>query len=160
MGATVEIAAIHGVVCTPLRQIPDERGAVLHMLRSDDPEFIQFGECYFSEVLPGAVKAWKRHRLQTQNLVAPVGRIRLVIYDGRVGSPTKGVLQVVELGRPDAYIRMKIPPNLWYGFVCISPTPALIVNCADIPHAQDESERLALDDPSIPYVWTRKHEVK
>ena len=53
---------IDGVVITELRQISDERGSVLHMFRCDSPEFVRFGECYFSELLPGAVKAWKRNR--------------------------------------------------------------------------------------------------
>ena len=93
---------IHGVLISPLKQFSDQRGSVLQMLRSDAPEFVNFGECYFSEVLPGAIKAWKRHRAQTQNLAVPVGRIRLVIYDDRESSTTRGEVRVLELGRPDA----------------------------------------------------------
>jgi dTDP-4-dehydrorhamnose 3,5-epimerase len=146
-------APIDGVVVTALRQITDDRGSVLHMLRSDASDFERFGECYFSEVLPGAVKAWKRHRLQTQNLVVPVGRVRLVIYDVREISPSRGKLFVAELGRPDAYFRVRIPPGLWYGFACISESPALLANCADRPHEAAESETLPLSDPAIPYSW-------
>ena len=124
---------IEGVTLTALREISDERGAVLHMLRCDAPEFTNFGECYFSEVMPGAVKAWKRHRIQTQNLAVPVGRIRVVIYDERESSSTRGQVQALELGRPDVYLRLKIPPSLWYGFTCVSATPALLANCADLP---------------------------
>ena len=137
--APVEIL-IEGVTLTELRQIGDERGAVLHMLRCDSPEFTRFGECYFSEVLPGAVKAWKRHRAQTQNLAVPVGRIRLAIYDDREGSSTQRHMQVLDLGRPDTYLRVRIPPGLWYGFACIGETPALLANCADLPHDPGESE--------------------
>lgn len=137
-----------------LRQIPDERGAVLHMLRCDAPEFTHFGECYFSEIVPGAVKAWKRHRAQTQTLAVPVGRIRMVLYDDRQGSTTKDRIQVLELGRPDSYRRLRIPPGLWYGFSCISAMPALIVNCTDTPHDSTESELKPLDYPNIPYHWT------
>lgn len=146
-------AQIDGVVLTELRQICDERGAVLHMLRSDAAEFRRFGECYFSEVLPGAVKAWKRHRLQAQNFAVPVGRIRLAIYDDREGSSTRGKLKVIELGRPDAYLRVHVPAGLWYGFSCISRTPALLANCADFPHDPAESEVARIDDPAIPYLW-------
>lgn len=145
---------IEGVTLTVLRQICNERGSVLHMMRNDDPAFTHFGECYFSEVLPGAVKAWKRHREQTQNLAVPSGRIRLVIYDVRENSATRGCLQILELGRPDAYLRIQIPPNLWYGFTCISTEPALLSNCADLPHDPTESDVLPEYDPSIPYKWT------
>ena len=144
---------IDGVIITELRQIGDERGAVLHMLRCDAPEFKGFGECYFSEVLPGAVKAWKRHRTQTQNLAVPVGRIRLVIYDDRERSTTRGEVRALELGRPDAYLRLQIPPGLWYGFACVGATPALIANCADLPHDPADGEVRPLNDPTIPYAW-------
>ena len=144
---------IEGLTLTELRQISDGRGAVLHMLRCDAPEFTRFGECYFSEVLPGAVKAWKCHRVQTQDLAVPIGRIRVVIYDDREGAATRGQVQVLELGRPDAYLRLRIPPGLWFGFACLSDAPALLVNCADLPHDPKESEERPIDDPGIPYQW-------
>lgn len=147
------LVRMSGVSITELRQITDERGAVLHMLRADSPDFVRFGECYFSEVAPGAVKAWKRHREQTQNLAVPVGRLRLVIYDNRVGSVTRGALSVLELGRPDAYFRVTIPPGLWYGFAAIGSTPALLANCADHAHDPRESESIPKDDPTVPYAW-------
>jgi dTDP-4-amino-4,6-dideoxygalactose transaminase/dTDP-4-dehydrorhamnose 3,5-epimerase-like enzyme len=146
--------AIEGVTLTLLREIADERGAVLHMLRADSPEFTRFGECYFSEVRPGMVKAWKRHRLQTQTFAVPIGRIRLVIFDDREGSDTHGQLQVLELGRPDAYFRLQIRPNLWYGFGCLGETPALVANCTDLPHQPSESEARSADDSLIPYQWS------
>ena len=144
---------IDDVVLTELKQFSDERGTLLHMLRNDDPIFTTFGECYFSEVLPGAVKAWKLHHNQTQNFSVPVGRIKLVIYDNRKNSISNGNLQYVNLGRPDSYFRIMIPPGLWYGFTCISEMPALLVNCADIPHDPQESEIRMLDDISIPHRW-------
>ena len=147
------LSPIDGVTTVKLRQLVDEHGAVLHMLRNDAPDFMKFGECYFSEVLPGAIKAWKLHREQTQNLAVPVGRVRLVIYDDRVGSSTRRNLQIHELGRPDAYLRVKIPPGLWYGFACIGHTPALLANCADLPHDPTESARKPAFDSSIPYDW-------
>lgn len=150
--------SIDGVTVTQLRQINDARGAVLHMLRSDVPEFTQFGECYFSEVLPNAIKAWKRHRTQTQNLAVPVGRARFVIYDEREESATRGQLLVLELGRPDAYCRLRIPPGLWYGFAALGNVPALVANCADSPHQPDESEARPSEDGRIPYRWAPQPE--
>lgn len=154
MDSTVQTTSrIDGVVISELRQIIDLRGSVLHMFRCDAPTFTRFGECYFSEVFPGVVKAWKRHRIQTQNVAVPVGRARLVIYDDRQTSESRGQLEVFELGRPDAYIRVQIPPLVWYGFACTSKTPALIANCVDVPHNPDESEHLCVDHPKIPYDW-------
>lgn len=153
MGDVIASSLIDGVTITPLREISGELGSVLHMLRADAPEFTTFGECYFSEVLPGAVKAWKRHREQTQNLAVPVGRIRLVTYDDREGSLTRGRVQALELGRPDAYWRIRLPPGLWYGFACAGDRPALLVNCADRPHDPTEGQTAPSDSPLVPYRW-------
>jgi dTDP-4-amino-4,6-dideoxygalactose transaminase/dTDP-4-dehydrorhamnose 3,5-epimerase-like enzyme len=151
---------IAGINLTELRQIGDARGAVLHMLRADAVDFTQFGECYFSEVFPGAVKAWKKHTLQTQNLAVPVGRIKFVLYDDREGSETRGQVEVLELGRPDAYQRLQIPPGIWYGFSCLSDSAAMLANCADLPHDPAEGEVRPVDDPAIPYHWTARDDAR
>ena len=144
---------IAGVYCSTLKQISDERGSVLHVLRNDSPDFKKFGECYFSEIFTCAVKAWKCHKLQTQFLAVPVGRVRFVLFDERQDSTTLGKLQFLELGRPDMYCRLRIPPGIWYGFRCISEGNALIVNCTDIPFDSEERLSRKLDDESIPYQW-------
>lgn len=153
-----DLIRIDGVTIVELRELADERGAVLHMLRNDAADFKRFGECYFSEVFSGSIKAWKLHHKQTQNLAVPVGRIRLVIYDDRLDSVTRGNLQIQELGRPDAYLRVQIPPGLWYGFRGISTETSLVANCASIPHDPKEIERKTPFDPTIPYDWAIKHQ--
>lgn len=142
-----------GVVLQPRREIRDPRGAVLHMLRADAPEFSRFGEIYFSEILPGFVKAWKRHRLQTPHLIVPVGRVEFVIADDRAGSPTFGLIARLTLGRPDHYDLLIIPPGLWYGWRTIGETPALIANCADRTHDPSESELSDRPGTLGPFAW-------
>jgi len=148
-----KINNIQGVKITPLREISDSRGSVLHMLRSDADDFLDFGECYFSEVLPGAIKAWKYHYTQVQNIAVPSGLMRLVLFDGRDSSITYGNILELELGRPEAYKRVKIPPKVWYGFACLSSMPAILVNCANIPHDPGDTKKLDIDDNYIPYTW-------
>jgi len=106
---------IKGVEIHPLRQIPDERGKVMHMLRRDDPWFSEFGEIYFSVVFPGAIKAWHLHTRMTLNYAVPSGRIKLVLYDDRDGSPTRGELQEIFTGE-DSYALITVPPGVWNGF--------------------------------------------
>ncbi len=155
MGAKLNIIStkIDGVTITDLSQISDSRGSVLHMLRSDSEDFVGFGECYFSEVFPDSIKAWKYHHKQIQNIAVPVGRLRIVVYDGRELSKTYGNILELDLGRPDAYKRIKIPPKLWYGFACLSSSPTILVNCANIPHDLNDTEKLEIHDSSIPYIW-------
>ena len=147
------MGAINGVSARPLRIIPTEGGPVLHMLRADDPEFTAFGEVYCSEVEPGAIKAWKRHKLMTQHFIVPAGRILFALYDDRPDSPTRGGVREYELGRPDAYSLLTIPPMIWYGFKGLAAYPSLIVNCADLTHQTNESERAAVTASFIPYAW-------
>lgn len=148
---------IEGALYQPLKIIAAPGGPVLHMLRAGAPLLPTFpkgfGEIYFSEVLPCAVKAWKRHTRQTQLFAVPVGLLRIVLYDDRTDSPTRGTLVERRLGRPDDYGLLRIPPRIWYGFTALGASPALICNCADLPHDPAEGERLAPDDPAIPYAW-------
>jgi len=142
-----------GVALHPLREIADPRGAVLHMLRADADHFHGFGEVYFSETRPGAIKAWKRHRRQTQHLSVPVGRVEFVIADDRADSPTRGTIARLILGRPDRYALLVIPPGIWYGWRAIGETAALIANCADLPHDPTESETGAQPGALGPIEW-------
>lgn len=143
---------IHDVIIEPLRQIVDERGKVMHMLRSDSKIFEAFGEIYFSVVNPGAIKAWKLHRDMTLNLAVPHGYIKLVLYDMRPESPSNGTIQEILLGA-DNYSLVKIPPEIWNGFQSISKTISIVANCATLPHNPGEIRRLDTFDPAIPYRW-------
>ena len=144
---------IAGLIIVPLEVISDERGSVLHMLRCESENFSQFGELYFSESNPGAIKAWKRHKNMTQTFAVPSGRIKLVVADTRVNSQTKDVVQEINLGRPNDYNLVKIPPHLWYGFQNTGNTSSLIANLADLPHDPSESETMPLANREISYEW-------
>jgi dTDP-4-dehydrorhamnose 3,5-epimerase len=150
---TAAAPAIQGVRLSALKQYRDELGGVFHMLRADSPLFEGFGEVYFSLVAPRAVKAWKRHQRMVQNFAVPVGAIRLVLFDDRNDSATRGVLQELEVGE-DRYVLVRIPPLVWYGFQGLGPNASLIANCATIPHDPAEVDRLSPEDPAIPYSWS------
>jgi dTDP-4-dehydrorhamnose 3,5-epimerase len=147
---------IKGVEIHPLRQIPDERGKVMHMLRRDDPWFGEFGEIYFSVVFPGAIKAWHLHKRMTLNYAVPSGRIKLVLYDDRDDSPTRGELQEIFTGE-DSYALITVPPGVWNGFKGVGAAPAIVANCATVPHDPDEIVRMDPFSEKIPYRWDLKH---
>ncbi|MEA3200195.1 MAG: dTDP-4-dehydrorhamnose 3,5-epimerase [Thermoplasmata archaeon] len=147
---------IEGVQVVPLRKIPDERGTVMHMLREDAPHFERFGEIYFSTAYPGVVKAWHVHTKMALNYAVPVGMIKLVVYDDRAGSPTRGKLQEIFLGE-DNYQLAKIPPGVHNGWKCIGTKPAMVANCATMPHTPGEMIRVDPFSKDIPYDWGLKH---
>ncbi len=147
---------IDGIQIHPLRRIPDERGTILHMLKASDEHFQSFGEIYFSTVYPGVIKGWHIHTRMTLNYAVPSGRIKMVLYDDRAESPTKGEVQEIFLGA-DHYALVIVPPLIWNGFKGMGTEPAIVANCATIPHDPGEIQRLDPFDPAIPYDWALKH---
>lgn len=102
-----------------LNILPNEKGDVLHMLRKDDPIFKQFGEVYFSFVNPDCIKGWKKHLRQTQHMAVPVGEVKLVLYDDRENSSSKGEIQEIIFGASN-YQLVQIPPQI-FGTTFLSP---------------------------------------
>jgi len=147
---------IDGVIVTPLKQIMDERGKVMHMLRNDASHFSSFGEIYFSTVHPGAIKGWHLHTKMILNYSVPQGAIKFVLYDDRAESKTHGEIQEIFLGT-DNYCLVTVPPLVWNGFKGIGTETALVANCASITHDPLEIMRKDPFDPSIPYEWAIKH---
>jgi len=151
------LAMIDGVKVIHLKKIPDERGAVMHMLRRDDPHFIEFGEIYFSTVYPGAIKGWHLHKKMTLNYAVVQGMIKLVLFDGRDGSPTHGEIMELFIGDLN-YCLVVIPPGVWNGFKGIEPEGAIVANCATLPHDPDEIVRLDPFSNQVPYDWNIKNQ--
>jgi dTDP-4-dehydrorhamnose 3,5-epimerase len=147
---------IEGVRIKPLSRIGDERGSVMHMMRCDEPDFECFGEVYFSTVWPGAIKGWHLHTRMTLNYAVVAGHIKLVLYDDRDGSATRGNVQEVFLG-DDNYSLVTIPPLVWNGFKGIGDRRAVVANCATVPHDPQEIRRLDPLGGGIPYDWGLKH---
>lgn len=147
---------IDGVKITPLRQIFDERGKVMHMLRNDSPIFSEFGEIYFSCTHPGVVKAWHLHKEMTLNYAVIFGEIKFVLFDDRPKSPTNGEVQEFFIS-PQNYMLVTVPPMIWNGFKSVGESASIIANCADIPHSDHELIRRAPDDKDIPYNWNLQH---
>ena len=148
---------IPDVVKTSLKQIQDERGKVMHMLRATDPQFQQFGEVYFSWIYPNVIKAWHKHLKMVMNYAVPVGCIKLVLYDDRIDSPSYQCYAKYFMNAENYYL-LTIPAGLWYGFKAVGGNPAMIVNCSTIPHDPKEIIRIGAFDPKIPYDWSLRHE--
>ena len=148
---------IEGVQVIPLRRIPDERGTIFHMLKHTDPHFQQFGDVYFSTAYQGVIKGWHRHVEMTLNYACIFGRVKLVLYDDRDGSATRGEIVEIFLG-PDQYSLVVIPPQVWNGYKGMSDPFAIIANCCTHAHDPARSTRLDPFDRSIPYDWNLRHQ--
>ncbi len=151
MGTTIE-----GVLVTPLRVIPDERGWLMEILRCDDPHFSAFGQVYMTTAYPNVVKAWHYHKKQTDNFTCVHGMMKVALYDARPGSPTHGVLMEVFIGEKNPAL-ITVPPGVYHGFKAIGNEKAIVANCATIPHDPTEIERLDPFDKRIGYSWDIRH---
>jgi dTDP-4-dehydrorhamnose 3,5-epimerase len=148
------LAMIDGVTVDPRHQVVNAKGRVVEVLRVDDPTFRHFGQVHLVETRPGVIRAWFRHRLQWDQVAPVTGRTRLVMFDDREDSATRGgVVDVVLDAATPTFVTL--PPMVWHGFKTLDDVPAILVqhNTQAFVHAQPDEERRAWDDPAFPVAW-------
>ena len=138
------------ILLTNLDIIETKGGNVYHGMKKNDPGYKGFSEAYFSTIEPFSIKAWKRHREMTLNIIVPFGKIRFVIYDDRDNSKRVNSFEEIILYK-DNYKRLTIPPGLWIGFQGLDDQTSILLNIANMKHSKSEIDRKPLND--IKYEW-------
>lgn len=148
---------IDGVVVKELAVKVDERGRLMELFRSDDPDLRGFGQVHLTTVYPGVVKAWRRHKKRTDVLTVVAGMVRLGLYDGRSGGKTDGELSQFFLG-VHSPLRITIPPGVWFGFKGVGAEEALVIAYTDIAHDPKNPDEEYWDPliNEIPFDWDRR----
>ncbi len=148
---------IDGVKVKQLKVIPDERGRLMEILREDDEIFMRFGQVYLTTGYPGVVKAWHYHKNQYDHFCVVKGMMKIVLYDSRDDSPTKGEVNEFFLGEHRPMV-LRIPPLVYHGFKTISAEEALLINIPTQPYRYETPDefRVLPHDNDIPYDWARK----
>ncbi len=151
---------IDGVIVKPLKVIADERGRLMEILRSDEPHFEKFGQVYLTTAYPEVVKAWHYHKQQTDHFAVVKGMLKLVLYDDREGSPTRGLVNEFFLGEHSP-ILVRVPKLVFHGFKGIGTEEALVINIpTEVYKYADPDEYRAPahvhEGNGIPYDWARK----
>lgn len=149
---------IDGVVTKKLKVVPDERGRLMEIMRSDDEMFEKFGQLYMTTNYPGVIKAWHYHKNQIDNVACVKGMIKLVMFDSREDSPTKGEVNELFIGDNNPTL-VRIPNDVYHGWKCVSENESVVVNCpTELYDYKDPDEhRLPYDTDKIPYDWELKH---
>ncbi|MBI2909935.1 MAG: dTDP-4-dehydrorhamnose 3,5-epimerase family protein [Chloroflexi bacterium] len=149
---------ISGIQIKQLIPHPDERGLLVELLREDDDVFSHFGQCYASLNYPGVVRAWHYHKLQDDLITAVKGMVKLVLYDGREDSPTKGAVEEFFIGEQNRVL-VRIPTGVMHGYKTIGVETAIIVNFPTRAYnaAQPDEYRLPWDSEEVPYDWALKN---
>lgn len=147
---------IDGVKVKKLKVIPDERGRLMETLRSDDDLFIQFGQAYVTTAYPGVVKAWHYHKKQIDNFICLNGMMKVVLYDSREESTTKGEVNEFFIGEHNPML-VQIPNGVYHGFKCISEKEAMVLNLPTELYHYDDPDEFRVDphNNDIPYDWNR-----
>jgi dTDP-4-dehydrorhamnose 3,5-epimerase len=145
---------IEGVAVKQLKTVPDERGWLMELLRSDWECFRNFGQAYVTSAYPHVVKAWHMHKKQTDNMSCIKGMVKLVLYDDREGSKTKNRIDELFIGERNPAL-VSIPPMVWHGFKAIGDEYALIINLPTemYNYKEPDEHRLPPDTERIPYDW-------
>jgi len=148
---------ISGVKVRRLPGMPDERGVLTEILRSDDPEFVGFGQVYVTTTYPEVVKAWHFHHHQTDMICCVAGELKLALFDDRQGSPTRGIVNEIFLGDSNRLL-VKVPSGIFHGWKCIGEATALIANIPDqlYNYASPDEHRVDPHENDIPYDWARR----
>jgi dTDP-4-dehydrorhamnose 3,5-epimerase len=139
---------IKDVLITPLDVFETTGGSVMHAMKNIDRGFVDFGEAYFSNINYNSVRAWKRHKKMTLNLVVPVGEIKFILFDNR---NNEGEFQEVIISRSN-YCRLTIPPMVWMGFQGLNKNGSTLLNIANIKHDPNEVDRIEIE--KINYDWS------
>jgi dTDP-4-dehydrorhamnose 3,5-epimerase len=140
-----------------LKLIPDERGRLMEILRCDEDIFTKFGQVYLTTTYPGVVKAWHFHKKQDDFIICVKGMLKLVLYDDRAGSATKGEVNQFFIGDYNPTL-VKVPRTVYHGWKCISTEEALVINVPTEAYDPKEPDEYRLDahKNDIPYDWERK----
>jgi len=148
---------IDGVKTKKLLVLPDERGRLMEVMRSDDELYKGFGQAYVTAAYPGVVKGWHYHKIQTDNFTVISGMMKIVLFDDRENSPTKGEINEFFMGKHNP-ILLQIPPFVFHGFKCISEEESLVLNIPTEKYNYKEPDeyRLPAHGSDIPYDWSRK----
>jgi dTDP-4-dehydrorhamnose 3,5-epimerase len=151
------VGMIDGVRVKKLKVIPDERGRLMEILRNDDEMFDAFGQVYMTTAYPGVVKGWHYHKKQYDNMAVVKGMMKIVLYDARDGSKTRGEVNEFFAGEHNPVL-IHIPPFVYHGFKCISEEEAIVVNTTTEVYRYDEPDEFRVDPHAndIPYDWKRK----
>jgi dTDP-4-dehydrorhamnose 3,5-epimerase len=146
---------IDGVSVREVRHVPRDHGVITEIFRPEwDPTGLPVVHIYQSRLFPGALGAWSCHRRTSDRLFVSQGHLKIVLYDARDDSRTRGMVMEL-IGGDVSPCLVVVPPGIWHGLQNLGHSDALVLNCPTeaYNYADPDHYRLPYDSPQIPYQW-------
>lgn len=144
---------LHGVVVHDMRNIVTRNSLTTEAYRNDWPGVATpLAQALVVTMRPGAVSAWHLHQVQRDQFFVVAGALKLVFYDDREDSPTRGRVDELFLDRSRPCL-VGLPPGIWHGVATLGGSEATFLNLQDrlFDHADPDFWRLPPDSDAIPY---------
>jgi dTDP-4-dehydrorhamnose 3,5-epimerase len=146
-------SVIDGVALLTLARHADDGGSLTELARLADGRaegldgFI-VRQVNYSEMAPGAIKAFHLHGRQTDVWYVPPGdRMLVVLLDVRKGSRTEGTRMRLMLGNGASRL-LRIPPGVAHGVRNLGPGPGRVVYFTDLHFSAEPS---SCDEGRLPW---------
>ena len=153
------IDPIEGLAFRPVRPVPHEDGTVTEIARASWPEIDQpIVQVHVTSTQPGRIRAWGLHERSTDRLSVVSGLVSIVVYDGRLDSPTFGALNEFKVSERNPGL-LVVAPGLYHGWKNIGTAEAFIVNMPTSQYDYDGPDALDLPYESprapeiVPFRW-------
>ena len=149
------LTRIEGVELVRLAPLVDHRGSLMEVVDLESPFWREpVVYAYQVAILPGRIKGWGMHKLQTDRYFVGSGRLRVVLYDGRVGSPSHGRFAQFHFA-DDSPGLLRIPPGVWHADQNIGDREARLLNFPTRPYDRADPDKYRIDPHSgaIPFDW-------
>tara|TARA_R110002124_G_scaffold225213_2_gene390580 strand:- start:789 stop:1319 length:531 start_codon:yes stop_codon:yes gene_type:complete len=149
-------ALIDGVQVKEVKNVLKNNGHLTEIYREDwGLDDLHVSQIFQVSLLPGGISAWHAHEITTDRIFVNTGSIKVVLYDGREGSPTFGKINEFRCGalRPMLIV---VPPKVWHGVQNFTSQPASLLNIVDKAYQYNDPDhwRIPLDTEEIPYTFS------
>lgn len=151
-----ELTLIGGVKLREVKNVLTPDGSLVEVLREDWQLGGEIAQVFQKNLSGGWVSAWHAHELTTDRLFVNWGQAKVVLYDARPESSTRGLVNELILGdaRPALLV---VPPGVWHGVQNLSSETTLLLNLVDRAYSYRDPDhwKLPPDSPEIPYRFER-----
>ncbi len=149
---------INDVVVKRITSYYDDRGFFAEVVKFGEDTFHEVKQTSYAETYPGIIKAFHWHKKQWDIWFPVKGHARVVLYDLRKNSRTRGQTDVFFSGEDNKMV-IAIPPGVAHGYQVIGPASFGIFYHTTKPYnpKSPDEQRIPFDDPHIGFDWTIKN---